>query len=80
MDSPRSWVAETVSRLRPTLEFLFKSHGVSPEGARVILQEACMILVARRKTIESPDAWLLDAVRVRCERWSEEETSEDPPK
>jgi DNA-directed RNA polymerase specialized sigma24 family protein len=72
MDVRESW-SEVLARLRPLLEEIFASYGVSPEEAQEIIEEACLVLISKGPRRQDPDGWLLRRVIERCQRLAERE-------
>ena len=66
MNEQEPWT-EVLARLRPLLEQIFSSYGVTPDQAQEIVEETCLILLSKRPR-QDPDGWLLRRVVESCER------------
>jgi hypothetical protein len=58
--------SELLARLRPVLEEIFASYGISEDQARQILEETCGILISKQWDRQNPGRWLLRTVIEKC--------------
>jgi DNA-directed RNA polymerase specialized sigma24 family protein len=58
--------AELLARLRPALEEIFSTYGISEAQARQILEETLLLLISKRWDRQDPGRWLLRTVVERC--------------
>jgi DNA-directed RNA polymerase specialized sigma24 family protein len=58
--------AELLARLRPALEEIFVTYGISEGQARQILEETLLLLISKRWDRQDPGRWLLRTVVERC--------------
>lgn len=73
-------VSELVKRLRPIIEVLMTSHGVSPADGRELLEELLRALQLKRESIANPEAWLLASLHRAIQRMeAETECPTEPP-
>lgn len=80
MESLEESVPEMLVRLRPVLTAVFTWFRVPEEKAGEILDESCLILVAKQRLRYSDPAGLLvRMVLDRCRRLRKEGGCEDPP-
>jgi DNA-directed RNA polymerase specialized sigma24 family protein len=62
--------AELLARLRPALEEIFVTYGISEGQARQILEETLLLLISKRWDRQDPGRWLLRTVVERCRETS----------
>ena len=62
--------AELLARLRPALEEIFATYGISEGQARQILEETLLLLISKRWDRQDPGRWLLRTVVERCRETS----------
>ncbi len=80
MERPIDSCEEILGRLFAVLPAVFNAYRVPEERARKIVEEACFILIAKRRLRhEDPEGWLLRTIIERCRRPAKERTFEDPP-
>lgn len=69
--------AELLARLRPALEEIFATYGISEAQARQILEETLLLLISKRWDRQDPGRWLLRTVVERCREVSLKEGGEE---
>ncbi|MGD2116491.1 MAG: RNA polymerase sigma factor [Acidobacteriota bacterium] len=62
-------IERILRRLRPKLLRVLAHHGVPPEDAEDLLQQALLALIYKQRAIQSPEAWLLGTLRNTCLRY-----------
>lgn len=77
MDHEESWT-ELLERLGPLLVKIFAEHGVSPEEAQEIVEEACLVLMSKRPPRKDPEGWLLRTILDKCRKLAKETERDDP--
>ena len=77
MDREETWT-ELQERLGPILVRIFAEHGVSPQEAQEIVEEAFLVLMSKRPPRKDPEGWLLRTIIDKCRKRGEETERDDP--
>lgn len=70
-------ISELVGRLRPVIEILLTSHGVSPQRGRELLEDLVRTLQLKHESIADPEAWLVASLHRAVQRTDLERELED---
>ncbi len=66
MGDPGESITDLLVRLRPALEQIFSSNGLSAAESEEVLHESAFTLVSKWPGLRRPDLWLLRRVADRC--------------
>jgi hypothetical protein len=78
MEDSENACTEILVRLRPVLERIFTTYGISEREAQEIVEQSCFLLIGKRPMRQDPEGWLLRTVIEKCQRSREEAAVEDP--
>ncbi len=67
-DAPQADLLDLLAQLRAPLRNLFQKHGISPEEAEEILEEAMLLFLKRPQPVGAPRALFLSLVEDRIGR------------